>query len=92
MRPTRLIIVGAGSRGANYAEYAAWHPDQAQVVGVAEPRAHYRSPLAAPHGITADNVFSDWQQVVERPRFVGAVIIATPDALHAESGPSGSVS
>ncbi len=37
MPPIRLIVIGAGSRGANYAEYAISHPDQAQVVGVAEP-------------------------------------------------------
>ena len=30
------------------------------------------------------NVFADWRQVAERPRFADAVIVATPDALHAE--------
>ena len=43
MPPIKLIIIGAGSRGANYAEYAISHPDQAQVVGVADPREHYRT-------------------------------------------------
>ena len=45
MAPITLIIIGAGSRGANYAEYAISHPDQAQVVGVADPRVHYRMEL-----------------------------------------------
>ena len=84
MPPIKLIIIGAGSRGANYAEYAISHPDQAQVVGVADPREHYRTQLAARHGIPSGNVFADWRQVAERPRFADAVIIATPDALHAE--------
>lgn len=84
MPPIRLIVIGAGSRGANYAEYAAWHPDQAQVVGVAEPREHYRSSLAARHSIPAANVYTDWREAATRPRFADAVIIATPDALHAE--------
>ena len=43
MPPIKLIIIGAGSRGANYAEYAISHPDQAKVVGVADPREHYRT-------------------------------------------------
>ena len=43
MAPITLIIIGAGSRGANYAEYAISHPDQAEVVGVADPREHYRA-------------------------------------------------
>ena len=84
MPPITLIIIGAGSRGANYAEYAISHPDQAQVVGVADPREHYRTELAARHGIPSGNVFADWRQVAERPRFADAVIVATPDALHAE--------
>ena len=84
MPPIKLIIIGAGSRGANYAEYAISHPDQAKVVGVADPREHYRMELAARHGIPSDNVFADWRQVAERPRFADAVIVATPDALHAE--------
>ena len=57
MAPITLIIIGAGSRGANYAEYAISHPDQAQVVGVADPREHYRAQLAAQHGIPANNVY-----------------------------------
>ena len=84
MPPIKLIIIGAGSRGANYAEYAISHPDQAQVVGVADPREHYRTQLAARHGIPSGSVFADWRQVAERPRFADAVIVATPDALHAE--------
>jgi predicted dehydrogenase len=83
MPPIKLIVIGAGSRGANYAEYAARHPDQAQVVGVADPREHYRLALAAQHGIPSGNVFADWRQIAERPRFADAVIVATPDALHA---------
>lgn len=84
MPPIKLIIIGAGNRGANYAEYAHWHPDQAQVVGVAEPREHHRSALAARHGIPAANIYADWREAADRPRFADAVIIATPDALHAE--------
>ena len=84
MPPVKLIVVGAGSRGTDYAEYAVTHPDEAQVVGVAEPREHYRNHLAARHGIPASHAFEDWRQLAGRPRFADAAIIATPDALHAE--------
>lgn len=86
MPPIKLLILGAGSRGANYAEYASWRPDQAQVVGVAEPREPYRAALVARHDIPAANVFADWREAADRPRFADAVIIATPDALH--TGPA----
>ena len=38
MKPVSYIVVGAGSRGPDTPLYALQHPEQAEVVGVAEPR------------------------------------------------------
>lgn len=81
--PIKLLIIGAGARGYIYASYAASHPDQVRVVGVADPRPAYRERLAAEHQVPAANVVADWSELAARPRFADAVIIATPDALHA---------
>ena len=81
--PVKLLIVGAGSRGGGFAGYAAKYPDQAVVVGVAEPREFYRSRLAEAHRIPEANVFDDWQPAADRERFADAAVIATPDAVHA---------
>lgn len=86
MKPIELIIVGAGSRGAGYAEYAIEHPEQARVVGVVEPRAEYRNQLAEKHSVPAENIFSDWSELAEQPKLADAVIIATPDSVH--TGPA----
>lgn len=82
MKPVTLLIAGAGGRGAGYAKYAASHPDQAQVVAVAEPRAEYRQALAAEYKIPAANVFDDWRAAAAQPRLADAVIIATQDRMH----------
>ncbi len=82
--PVKLLIIGAGSRGTTYGTYALEHPDQARVVGLAEPREIYRSRLAQAHAILAQNCVADWQQLAARPRLADAVIIATPDLLHLE--------
>lgn len=84
MIPAKLLIIGAGTRGAGYAEYARLNPELARVVGVAEVRDDQRAALAAQHGIRDEHVFADWGAAAERPRFADAVIIATPDALHAD--------
>lgn len=84
MKPVRLAIIGAGSRGTGYAAYAKAHPDQVRIVGVAEPRDFYRERLAREHEIPAEYVFADWREAAERPRFAEAVIIATQDAMHVE--------
>jgi len=84
MNPVTLLIVGAGARGTGYATFARQHPDRARVVGVAEPRDHYRSAMAEAYDVPPENVFTDWTQAAERDRLADAVIIGTPDAVHAD--------
>jgi predicted dehydrogenase len=84
MDPVRLIVVGAGSRGSGYATYAQHHPEELQIVGVAEPRTFYRERLADDYDIPYDNVSVDWRELAARPRFADGVIITTQDAMHAE--------
>ena len=72
----RAIVLGAGYRGRAYAEYAKAHPDQFEIVGVADP---VRSKT-----IPAPRYWSDWREcLAERPA-ADVVIIAMPDALHHE--------
>jgi predicted dehydrogenase len=80
-KPVSLIIIGAGSRGKGYGDYALAFPDRAKVVGVAEPRPFYRESLATAHDIPAANVVDDWRELAER-KIADAVVISTPDHLH----------
>lgn len=82
MKPVTLLIIGAGSRGYNYAGYAQKYPDQVRVVGVADPREFFRTRMVQEHTIADENCVEDWQQLADRPRFADAVVIATPDAFH----------
>lgn len=84
MKPTTLIIIGAGSRGTTYASYALEHPDRARIVAVAEPRREWRERFARAHGIPPANVTTDWRELADRPRLADAAIITTQDALHLE--------
>jgi len=83
-KPVKLLIVGAGDRGNEYAKYAVLHPEQVKIVGVAEPRDFYRQRMVETHQVPAANVFTDWQEAAERDRFADGVIIATRDTLHEE--------
>jgi predicted dehydrogenase len=82
--PVRLIVVGAGSRGAIYASYARHFPNKLKIVGVAEPRDFLRDRLASQHGVPAQNVYTDWRDIAARPRFADGVILATQDTMHVE--------
>jgi len=83
-KPVKLIVIGAGSRGSGYAEYAPAFPEQACIAGVAEPRDYYREHFAQRHHLPPESVFSDWREITQRPRFADAVLICTQDAMHAE--------
>ena len=83
-KPVSLIVLGAGGRGTIYANLAKMMPEKARIVAVAEPREFFRERIAREHQIPRENVFSDWQEVLKRPKFADAVIIATQDRMHAE--------
>ena len=80
--PVRLLIAGAGARGAAYARLAV-ATGQAVVGGLAEPRAVLRGRLAAEFGVPADRVFGDWQAMLATRLPADGIIIATPDREHA---------
>ncbi|THF68399.1 Gfo/Idh/MocA family oxidoreductase [Deinococcus sp. Arct2-2] len=81
-QPVQLLILGAGSRGATYADYARRHPDECVVVGVAEPDAGRRIAFAQVFGLPAEAVFTDWQAALAVPRFAEVAVIATQDSDH----------
>lgn len=82
--PITLAIIGAGNRGRDtYGRWCLRHPEQADVVAVADTNAIRRAAMAAAHGIGPDGTFGDWRDLLSRGRLADAVVIATPDREHA---------
>lgn len=81
-RPVTAAIVGAGSRGRLYASYARQHPEELEIVGVAEPIAHRNASMAEAHAIPAERRFGTWERAFDGPRFCDAIVVTTPDHLH----------
>ena len=76
MSKFKAIVLGAGYRGRAYAEYANAHPDELEIVGVADPVQAEVIP-AARH-------WKDWRTcLAERPE-ADVTIITMPDDLHYE--------
>lgn len=80
-RPSFLVL-GAGSRGSIYAGHLAEHPDEGQVLAVAEPDPIRRAAFAARHELPADKVFESWHEALAGEKLADAVIVATQDADH----------
>jgi len=84
MKPVRVLVIGAGSRGTAYSRYIQQHPGDAIVVGVADPSEFHRSRIAEMFDIPIGNVWDDWSGAADKPRLADAAIIATPDSLHVD--------
>lgn len=83
--PLRLLVLGAGGRGAHaYADWCVSHPDAATVVGVADPDDVRRDRLGDAHGVAAEHRYPGWQEALAAPGSWDAVIVATPDRQHVD--------
>jgi predicted dehydrogenase len=85
LKPVTLAIIGAGKRGEAYAEYAALHPELAQVVAIAEPRELLRDRMARAFHVKPENCFASYDELSRRPKLADAALICTQDRMHADA-------
>ncbi|MCD6462340.1 MAG: Gfo/Idh/MocA family oxidoreductase [Thermotogae bacterium] len=84
-KPVSLVVVGAGNRGYyTYGAFALKHPNMYRVVAVAEPDADKREKFARTHDLPENMVFETWEDILNKPKFADAVVIATSDDQHVE--------
>ena len=84
MRKLKAIIFGFGSRGSKYANYACQHPDELEIVAVADPLEIRRTSAKEKHALSDEQLFTDWKQVAALPKMADFVVIATQDNMHYE--------
>ena len=74
MSKLRAIVLGAGYRGRAYAEYAREHPEQLEIVGVADP--------VDAEVIPAKRYWKDWRDCLQERPAADIVMVTMPDSLH----------
>ena len=78
-------LLGAGGRGAvAYAPYAIRYPDEIEFVAVAEPHVERRNNFIRTYGISKENIFLTWQELLEGPKLADVILICTQDNMHFE--------
>jgi predicted dehydrogenase len=79
------IVIGAGERGRDaYAPYLLKHPEEGKIIAVAEPKDARRAIFAKKYKILAENQFTDYNEVLSKPKFADFVIVTTQDQMHVE--------
>ncbi len=76
------MVLGAGARGRAYADYVARHPDEGEIVAVADHNPVRRQWFADTFDLPADRVFVSWEEALAQPRLADLVTVTTQDAYH----------
>ncbi|MBM3475576.1 MAG: Gfo/Idh/MocA family oxidoreductase [Armatimonadetes bacterium] len=80
--PLRAVIIGAGHRSVLYASYSKTHPEELQVVGVADPDPVRRERTAQEYALPRERVFLTAEELAREPRFADVAINGTMDRDH----------
>lgn len=84
MKQISVILIGAGLRGKRYTNHMLEFKDKFKVIGVAEPIEGRRNSIKDKHGILDDMCFSDWKEILSKPKMADLAIISTMDHMHYE--------
>lgn len=84
MKPVTAVVLGTGSRGSVYAGYAKEHPEQLQIIAVADPREDRRNMLADKLNLSESARFASWQALLVHPRMADCAFVCTLDDDHTE--------
>ena len=79
---TTAVIIGAGHRAVIYASYAEAHPDELEIVGMADLLPLRREQMAARFHLPPERCFESVEQLVRVPRFADCAINGTMDHQH----------
>jgi len=84
MKKLTAVVVGYGGRGAAYAAYSRQHPEELEIVAVADPNAARRASAAQWHNIPRQQQYATWQDLTAQPKLADFAILATQDNMHYE--------
>ena len=82
MKPITAVVLGAGSRGSIYASYAKEHPEELQIIAIAEPRRDRLDALAEEVGVPREYRFASWEALLAQPKLADCAFICTLDDDH----------
>ena len=85
MKKVTSIVIGAGLRGGHgYSQYVLDHPDEFQVVAVAEPDKERRESFAKRHNIPEELCFESYEELLGKEKLADCAMICTMDRMHYE--------
>lgn len=83
MKKTRLVLCGAGTRGADsYAPYVLKHMEELEFTAVAEINEERRKKFGRLFKIPEKFQYRTWEELLAGPRLGEGILICTQDKMH----------
>ena len=82
MKKLTAVVIGYGGRGSTYARYAMEHPEELDIVGVAEPNPIRRETAQKRHNIPGNRLYLTWEDLAAQPKMADFAIVSTQDNMH----------
>ena len=82
MKKMKAIVVGYGARGSTYAAYAMDHPDELEIVAIADPNPVRQQTAKQRHSLKDENIYNTWEDIVQQPKLADFAIVGTQDTMH----------
>lgn len=84
MKQLTAIIIGAGGRGAAYAEIMKQMPERFTVVGVADPIRARQEHVKKLFDLPEEACYPGFDEILSQPKMADVAVIATMDDIHTE--------
>ena len=84
MKQYSVILIGAGNRGMTYTREMLKMPEKYKLVAMADPLGYKRERCQMEFGLTAEQCYNDWRDILSKPKMADIAIIATMDDMHYE--------
>ncbi|CAM4137514.1 Gfo/Idh/MocA family oxidoreductase [Paenibacillus alkaliterrae] len=84
MKKIKVAVIGAGLRAEIYSSYALSHPDEMEVVAVADPNPERREKFKLRYRLSDEMCFENWEALLSVPKLADAAFICTQDKMHYE--------
>ena len=82
MKKLTAVVAGYGGRGSTYAKYAVDHPEELEIVAIADPNPIRRETAQQRHNLPEDRLYLTWEDLAAQPKMADFAIIATQDNMH----------
>ena len=84
MKQYSFITIGCGGRGTTYTSEMLKMPEKYKLVGMADPMSEKRKKYMQEFGLTKEQCYESWQDILAKPRMADFAVIATVDNMHYE--------